>query len=101
MRRKPIKPGSEAAITREIREFLKWRGIFHWKVMQGLGSTPGVPDIICIINGQFVGIEVKTARGKLSDKQADFGNAIRMSGGKYIVARSVADVIDGLRLRES
>jgi hypothetical protein len=41
-------------------------GVLHWSEHQGLGSTPGVPDIIGIGSRQNVGYEVKTARGKLS-----------------------------------
>jgi hypothetical protein len=37
----------------------------------------GVPDIIVVKNGKFIGIEVKTKEGRLSDDQAVFGRACR------------------------
>lgn len=91
---------SEAAITKSIRQLLKTLGIWHYKQAQGLGSTPGIPDIIGIFNGRYLGIEVKTARGRLSDKQQQKIDEINAQGGLAFVARSVDDVIDGLGIRE-
>ena len=66
----------ERDITRGIREYLRFKNIFHWKVFQTLGATPGVPDIIGIYDGgRFLGIEVKTPKGKLSEHQEIFKEA--------------------------
>jgi len=91
---------SEAAITRSIRMLLKTLGVFHWKQYQTLGSTPGVPDIIGIWQGRMLGIEVKTAKGKLSVQQQRFLDAIRREGGIAFCARSVDDVIEGLGVQD-
>ena len=90
---------SEKEITHQIRSLLKTYRIFHWKVWQGLGSTPGVPDIVGIYNGRFLAIEVKTERGKLSPHQEKFIAAINANGGLAFVARSVDDVIENLELK--
>ena len=90
---------SEKEITREIRAYLRIRGIFHWKVFQTLGSTVGCPDIIGIYKGKMLGIEVKTKSGKLSERQALFIESINMEGGIAFVARSVDDVIQELEGR--
>jgi len=87
---------SEKEITREIRAYLKIRGVFHWKVFQTLGSTVGCPDILGIYKGKFLGIEVKTKSGKLSERQALFIESINMEGGIAFVARSVDDVMERL-----
>lgn len=55
---------------------------------------PGQSDIIAVINGQFIGIEVKTPKGVLSADQILFKKRLENAGGKYIVARSVADIKD-------
>jgi hypothetical protein len=52
----------------------------------------GWPDICLIKNGQFIGIEVKSASGKLSDDQIALGKEIIANGGCYIVARSIDDL---------
>jgi len=90
---------SEAEITRAIRFLLKSQGIWHYKVHQGLGSTPGIPDIVGIWQGKFLGIEVKTAKGQLQEHQANKINEINKNGGLAFVARGIDDVIDGLDIR--
>jgi Holliday junction resolvase len=95
------KQPTESEITRGIRQYLKLKGIFHWKVWQGLGSTPGVPDIVGICRGRFVGIEVKTAKGKLSEHQEQFRDAIVREGGLYILARSTDDVATVFERKEA
>jgi hypothetical protein len=55
-------------------------------------SRKGVPDIIAIKSGRFIGIEVKAPKGKLSPEQADFGRECVRNGGEYVVARSIEDV---------
>lgn len=91
---------SEMEITHSIRSLLKQFGIFHWKVWQGMGSAPGVPDIVGIHQGKFLGIEVKTASGKLSPHQERFLKNINAAGGIAFVARSLDDVIEKLDLQK-
>lgn len=86
----------EKEITHEIREYLNVRHIFHWKQWQGLGSAHGVPDLIGIYRTRFLAIEVKTAKGILSEKQTEFLNRINHEAGIGFVARSVEDVISHL-----
>jgi hypothetical protein len=51
-----------------------------------------VPDILAVINGQFVGFEVKTPRGKQSPDQLIFQRRLERNGGKYHLVRSLEDV---------
>ncbi len=104
---------SEAEITRGVRGILNQAQIRHWKQHQSLGSTPGVPDIIAVkkvkvsdlvasgVNevGVFVGIEVKTKSGKLSDAQVKWKKYIEDSCGIFMVVRDIDDVIEGLGIR--
>ena len=54
----------------------------------------GIPDISVILapSGRYVGIEVKSATGKLTDAQVACHDAIGKCGGFVFVARSVDDV---------
>ncbi|MFH1525825.1 MAG: VRR-NUC domain-containing protein [Bacteroidota bacterium] len=98
-----VKPLLEKEITKNIRDFLRMRGIFHWKVRQGLGCVKGIPDIIGVmpttgtVPGTMLAIEVKTEKGVLSEHQENFLRAINDFGGIAFVARSVQDVIDNLK----
>lgn len=85
----------ERDITASIRDYLRMRKIFHWKHWSGLGSTPGIPDIIGVLpGGKALFIEVKTARGKLSEHQENFLRNAQELGAVCIVARGVSDLIE-------
>lgn len=61
------------------------------------GSTPGSADIHAVINGRFVAIEIKFGRDRQSVKQKKYQAKIEKSGAKYIVAKSLDDVINSIR----
>jgi len=118
IRKKPKKLTPEGIITKAIRNFLKFCGVFHWKVFQTLGSTPGVSDVIAIRTysldelcgewkrrgltkvGVFVAIEIKDKNKNPTEDQKNFLFNVEQSGGIGIVARSVDDVIDALGFRK-
>jgi len=53
----------------------------------------GWPDITGLLpNGRFIGVEVKTKRGRQSDAQKRIEREIRKRDGIYVLARSVEDV---------
>lgn len=91
---KPKQPKiTERDITRQIRGYLKMKVPCHWKQWQGLGSTPGVPDVVGCYRGRFIGIEIKTPQGRMSPHQEKWRQLIEEAGGIYIMARSFEDVI--------
>jgi len=62
----------------------------------------GLPDIIGIVQGRFVGIEVKACGGRLSGMQARRLNDIQKAGGialiictKGVLARALAEYLAG------
>lgn len=57
-------------------------------------SRAGVPDVIVVRNGIFIGIECKRRSTGQSKNQKDFQKDLEDAGGKYIVARSVLDIIN-------
>ena len=69
------------------------RKVFFKK--KGKHEVNGTPDIIVVLRGsQFVGIEVKSKVGRLTDSQIAFQAEMHKIGGIYIVARCVADVAE-------
>jgi predicted acyltransferase len=83
-------------------------GIFHWKqntmpvwdnklnsgygAYRSHGGMKGVPDIICIIKGQFVGIEIKAGKDRISADQLLFKKRCERNGGLYLVVNDPKDV---------
>ena len=62
----------------------------------------GVSDILgCDGSGNFVAIEVKTKKGRLSENQKQFIEDINNNGGIAFVARSVDDVRERLVKQET
>jgi len=54
----------------------------------------GVPDIIGIINGRFIGIEVKIGRDRQSADQKEVEKEINDAGGVYFIAKSYDDYLE-------
>lgn len=97
---------TEKTTQKAILQYLELKKIFHYRNNSGATVIPtktgsrflrfgatGSPDIVCVINGQYVGIEVKDIKGKLSEGQKDFKERLEKAGGKYILARSLEDVL--------
>lgn len=59
----------------------------------------GVPDILGITNGQFIGIEVKKPKGKMSTSQIMFREKFVRCGGLYILAYSYQDVFEVMKIK--
>jgi len=88
----------ETAVKTKIKKYLASEGIYYFCPIGGPYSVKGVPDIVCCVRGQFVGIEVK-APGKektLTHNQAMHISLIKGNGGVAFVASSLDDVIDQL-----
>ncbi len=96
----------ESAIQAQILQYLTLKGIFHYRNNSGgfkdannhfyrFGAL-GSPDIICVVKGQFVGIEVKASGGKQSDHQISFQKRLEAAGGRYLLIYSLEDLIEAL-----
>lgn len=60
-------------------------------------GTPGQPDIMGCLDGQFVGIESKTETGRQREDQKNWAAALSKAGGHYFIARSPDDAVAFLR----
>jgi Holliday junction resolvase len=88
---------NETAIRRQIQDYLRWTGWFVYYNLAGLGSYPGLSDLVAVRGGRVVHIEVKTPKGVQSEKQRRFQRKLEAAGGEYVLARGVEDVehLDG------
>lgn len=66
----------------------KKRGIYRKGV-----TRKGIPDIIGIINGRFIGIEVKIGKDRQSADQKEVEREINDAGGVYFIAKSYHDYL--------
>lgn len=93
------------ALTNTIIKYLNLKGYFAFRVnnmgvwdskknsYRANATMKGISDIIAIVNGEFWGIEVKN-KDKQSINQMYFQERVENAGGKYIIARSLDDVIN-------
>lgn len=66
------------------------------------GLVKGGADLIGISpSGRFLGVEIKTAKGRVSDDQQRFISAVNDAGGVAFVARSADDALRELADREA
>ncbi|MDI9596568.1 MAG: hypothetical protein QM220_03440 [Atribacterota bacterium] len=86
---------TENQIKAQVKDYLNIKGWFHFHVLQGLGSYPGIPDIIAIKDNRVLFIECKRpAKGsKQRPAQVEFQKNIEYQGGEYILVRDVEDLI--------
>jgi len=65
-------------------------------VLKALGVRAGVPDLFVLYDGQLIGIELKAAKGRLSEAQTAFQATMVRAGAVVAVCRSVDAVADAL-----
>lgn len=78
---------AENNITKRIKDYLKENHIWHVKFFANCFTSVGIPDVLACVKGKFVGIEVKTDKGIVSEIQKYQGREIQKSGGKWFVVR--------------
>lgn len=84
----------EKKIEDDIKDFLFEQRIYYVKIHGSKFMPLGIPDLLCCVNGYFLGIEVK-APGKLngqSDEQKIHQENIEKSGGIYLLTDNLDDV---------
>lgn len=55
------------------------------------GVMAGVSDLICLVNGKTLFIELKDYKGKQSEKQKEFEKIVSLQGFKYYVVKSLEE----------
>ena len=57
-----------------------------------MGMFVGFPDLLVLLKGRTVGLEVKAGKNRQSDAQKDAENAFKENSAEYHVVRSIDDV---------
>ncbi len=56
------------------------------------GQKKGFPDILVLIQGKCIGLEIKTDKGRQSEEQKIIQKQFEQHGSKYYVVRNIEDV---------
>ena len=76
-----FKIAQEKTYENKIKKFLDDRGAYYVKFFANAYTKSGIPDILCCINGYFVGVEVKAQNGIPSELQLFNIKKINAAGG--------------------
>lgn len=87
----------ENIVKAQVKDVLDLMGWFHFPIMQGMGSYPGLPDRIAQKNGITLYIECKAPGGRMSEAQDKFRRDIRVQGGHYAVVDDIDDFMRYLK----
>lgn len=69
-----------------IKKHLSSKNAWYVKFFANAYTRSGIPDLLCCVNGKFVGIEVKQERGTPTDLQLYHLQKIVEAGGFGILA---------------
>lgn len=99
-------PQSESVLQAQIVQWLRWSlpasafltafpagggGRVRGAKLKRMGLVPGFPDLLLIWNGEAYGLEVKTAKGRVSQEQVDCHMQLAKAGMSVVIIRSVAE----------
>ena len=97
---------TEKDTQKAILQYLEAKKVFHWRNNSGAIQSEykgksrfmrygysGSPDIIAVVGGRFIGIEVKDIKGKMNPNQEIFKENLEKAGGLYLLAKSIDDVM--------
>lgn len=105
---KEMKDKSEKQIQKEVMDYLQWLenlgALYFLRTQTGFFKIAGTnrmfktgkigaPDISCCWRGQFIGIEIKTLKGKQTDAQKETQKKIEEAGGRYLIVRDVKNIV--------
>ena len=75
----------EKRVKDKVVKLLKEAGVYYFYAStHGFGRS-GVPDLVCCLNGHFIGIECKAGKNKPTPLQEKEMAAIRTAGGTTLV----------------
>ena len=96
----------EQGVLNAVLKVLRYHPQVSWAVRMNSGAFkdsrgqfvrfgfPGCPDILGqMVDGRFLAIEVKAAKGRLTDDQEFFLAKVRANGGVSGVARSIEEAM--------
>ena len=82
-----INIAAEKNFENRIKRYLKEKGIYHFKTFGNAYQRSGLADIICCVNGYFLGIEVKAENGRPSDLQLYEQRQVEASNGISLIVK--------------
>lgn len=77
------------------------RNLYEARNLKNEGVMAGVSDLILVLNGVVVFLELKAGRNKQQESQKIFERKVKGLGHQYYVVRSLDDVVEILEKNKS
>lgn len=77
------------------------RNLFEARNLKNEGVMAGVSDLILVLNGVVIFLELKAGRNKQQESQKIFEKKVKELGHQYYVVRSLDDVMEILKNNKS
>lgn len=98
MRRIPKESYFQGKILRYLNSKPLGLNVEAWKVQAGMYQVRGLPDIIAVVGGQFIGFEVKRPLvGEITPLQKAMAERIKAAGGRVYFVSYVSEVEEILK----
>lgn len=81
----------ESKLQKDVIAFLKRNRVYHFR-FQAQSNLNGLPDIICLYKGFFLGLELKQEKGRATELQRRKIKSINENGGIGAIIKSVEEV---------
>lgn len=81
----------ESDLQRQVLAYLKKNRVYHFR-FQAQSNLNGLPDIICLYKGFFIGLELKADKGSPTELQLRKIKSINENGGIGKIIKSVDEV---------
>ena len=93
----------EAKVKAKIKAILKAHGAYFAMPIGSAFGNSGVPDFLCCVNGEFLGIEAKAGKGKTTALQDKHLEDIKKAGGVSLVVNeaNLNDILIHIKMAEN
>ncbi|TKZ16037.1 VRR-NUC domain-containing protein [Shimia litoralis] len=72
------------------------RGAIRQSILVGMGVHPGFADLLVLSDGRALFLELKSPKGRLSPRQAEFRDSVQAQGFGWALVRSLDDALNAL-----
>lgn len=72
------------------------RGAIRQSILVGMGVHPGFADLLVLCEGRALFLELKSPKGRLSPRQAEFRDVVQAQGFGWALVRSLDDALNAL-----
>lgn len=83
----------ESKLSAKFRDLCLHRGAYVWKVHGNEFTPAGLPDLVGVLRGQFIGIETKMPGNTLSEVQKYRIQKLRASGALVLAPAFTVDEV--------